>query len=579
MSANINLKAIQSIQNQRDFTFPPKDGFKAQIKDLCAMVIAGFRLDAFPDADASFAEVGSWVSKQMKLFVHYMIRINPNHEALRIPQSPNPDYVRNLVRSNEAFKTIVISSVRKFLQSASTYAQQRQISAQKQLRNQGRSADEIKTVLEDPNSVREFVQQQRLQLVDQLTRIKGKMDSNDPLNLLTEKERKLWDKHSVWFSSNEYDDSSYLPNDNAVPYVFLILEVIQMLHQSHFTHLNELFDAYCGFCTVIMNAMNNESMSRAWKTVGTMPDHFVHGVNVGEVVRQYVGDATRTKIAARAVDNPALQTCTQRSIMRAERFCALSIPCKSPWTIMNLDVDDALRHLVDLHARERTTRADINQANNINSGIEAVSNAEAMCWYIFQDRFNLLPVLTGRNDISVPKLVKEFVGDAVKGLGDLPARKYSWAFSTAMTTMRSLSATVIDLVPLVEHYDTKEVVAQATEFVRSIMAKESGMTVDVSMDPRTTKEVVDFVIKIVRVNWMAATKIHSDETKTTGGSLGTSSSSYPKSRLNEHIQFMTSFIAAEKEEENKRKKPRKPKQAGKTTSTSTSSSTQDDEPP
>jgi len=450
---NTGLKAKRAIQQVKNFHFPPRANVISQLKHLCQLVDNGFKLDKFPDADASFAESGQWVKQQ------YLNLFNVDQKSGKIEDVLNPiepqdqTQLADFLAHDAKMAQIYASAIQKWLKDASTYEEARRRSAALQLKNADVPDGEAAAIINNPEELRRFIQDSRGTLVNQLNIIKQKLLTPNPMNLPTPKELELYNKHKKWFENASQDDNNPYPNDNAVVYSFLIMEIFQLLKENASKNAQSitimevksddsssssassavpvvapvlnLWLAYEGFCTVFMNANKNDSNNKAWITLASCPDFDVAGVNVGKAMREYVSDQVRTKKSGKSTQAPKLQSGLQRGPRRTERICAISIHCYSQFTILNVDGKRLVENLIILYNREEIASAAVKAAKTIKPGAVGLSDAESIAWLTGLGRVEMLGIATGRNDCSLPKLVGKLVNIDVAAFATLEARRWA----------------------------------------------------------------------------------------------------------------------------------------------------------
>jgi len=323
---------------------------------------------------------------------------------------------------------MLASAINKWIKDANTYEKARQQSAILQLKNADVPQSEIDAVVSNPAELRKFIQEQKRVLENQLNQIKHKVLKQHPMDLPTAKEVSLYAKHKSWFEGGDSSEDNPYPNDNAVVYSFLIIEIMVVLKKHAIDKTIELWKSYEAFCHIFSNASKNDSNNKAWLTLSSCPDFPAGNVNVGAAMREYVTDAKRCAKSIKSQNAPKLQSGLQRGPRRTDRIVAISIQCTSQFTILNLEGLKMVQNLVMLYKREEMARVAIAAAKTVQKGAEGLSDAESIAWLTCLGRVSMLPIATGRTDCSLPKLVGKLVNVDVSAFADLPPR--TWSITT-----------------------------------------------------------------------------------------------------------------------------------------------------
>jgi hypothetical protein len=422
---NKGLKAKASILQVRNFNFSPRKDVVAQIQSLGTAVERGFQLDTFPDANDSISNCGLWVKKQYKKLCEAKIDDLKLDDVLNPIEPQSEDELTTFFAHDAKMTQLLASAINKWLKDANTYEEARQASAALQLRNADVPEELIADLIQKPEELRKFIQQQRSVLVAQLQKIKTKIEANDAMDMPTQKELLLYNKHKSWFESDATGENNPYPNDNAVVYSFLILEIFMVIWSNKSEKVGPIWQAYEGFCKIFIGANKKDSNTKAWDALKACPDYNLVGFNVGKAMREYVSDEKRCAKSTKATNAPKLQSGLQRGPRRLDRIVSISVDCHSQFTILNLDGVRLVQNLVELYSREQKATAAVAQAKTVKKGAEGLSDAESIAWLCCLGRVRMLPIATGRNDCSLPKLVGALVNIDTTAFAGLKPRPWS----------------------------------------------------------------------------------------------------------------------------------------------------------
>jgi len=261
-----------------------------------------------------------------------------------------------------------------------------------------------------------------------------KIDNNSAFSLPTEKELKLVEKHSLWLNNSSGLEDEYLPNDNAVPYTLMLVEIVECVYKTSVSGIDNLVPAVDKFFQIAGAALQSQSNTSAYKTLATTPDSPEGSYNPGLAIRNYVSDGSRNARNVLANGDLKLLQCTQRSVRRLYRLCAVTTTGRGPFSLLNLPTKVMVGELIALKTKEVAIAAAIKKADKIGVGVEGLSDAESMTWLMVNGRGELWEYATGRNDLSVPALVGGIVGLQTSAFGGLKPR--SWAHVSPFVVRR-----------------------------------------------------------------------------------------------------------------------------------------------
>jgi hypothetical protein len=320
----------------------------------------------------------------------------------------------------------VTAMVKNWYEAANQYDNNRKQSAVVQLRNAGASATDIDSVLNDPMLLRQFISEQRRDLMDKLSKIVNKMSYRDPMDLPTQKDLELFAKHESWFMNGAVDDNEYYPNDGAVSYTYLIVELVNLIKNAGVTGVMPVWNTF-HYILKIMNAnLTNQSSRKGWTLLAQFPDHTYNGFNVSTLIRSYVTDQTRNISPQDKQSSPF-----GRSPLRIMRIAQCLCDCNGPFSLMNAPVERALPTIMNVYSIEQEIKDLTANASFISEGAEGLFIAFTVTWLLALDRQTIMADVTGRNDLSVPKLLESITNLSMPGHLDLRARK--WALDHDIT--------------------------------------------------------------------------------------------------------------------------------------------------
>lgn len=407
---NPNLAAKICIQKVGQFSHPPQARVVNQLKHLAKIVENGFKLDPFPDRNAGFREMGEWTHNQ---YLNICSMVNDDSslpDVVNPPKALDRIDVAAIINKNQKCATILASAIRKWLSDASAYEANRIQSATKQMRNNGESEDAIRRLVGDKEALRRYIHAQRSTLLLNLSQAKELEEKDDVFNLPDTKQSELLVTHSNWFNKAEAVEDNPYPNDNAVPYTILILEIMILISKHGGSKKGNLWVAYTKFLTIFLNQAQKESNTKAWTKMKTIRDFVVEGYNIGAAMVEYTTNVSRNQESDKASQSKKLNSALQVTVRRLLRIGALSQECTNQFTILNLEGDELIDAIVELNAREERAEVAIRAANNIQPGADGLRDSEWFLWTIILNRKNLLPILMGCNHLTTPGLAGSLVG-------------------------------------------------------------------------------------------------------------------------------------------------------------------------
>jgi len=397
---------------------------RSALEIICYAVETDFMLGAFPETNSSRIAVGKWsVEAFRRLFYHVPeeLRTHPMFLPARAHSVSSLNAVFTLHTGATA---ILVSAIRKFLDGATQYEDARLLSAATQLKNENASADKIANVLATSATVRAYISAQTNDLRATLFAIKRKIERMDPLDLPTVKETQLYQKHQSWLNST-VEVSDPLPQDNAVPYMLLLVEVVELVWSTRQSSTFDLFEGVHAFFSVIGCAMKSASNKAAYQTLALTPDILAFGFDIGNAVKTYVSDVARHALTPSGRTDVKLQGATQRGVRRTQRLAAIFGTCPSRFNIMKMPMDDKMQFLIGLHNQEKEITMIEDKLQFSKKGAEGLSDAESMMWLLVLGREEIHEMSIGRNDLCTPALFGTLTGSDCSAFGGLKARLWS----------------------------------------------------------------------------------------------------------------------------------------------------------
>jgi hypothetical protein len=238
--------------------------------------------------------------------------------------------------------------------------------------------------------------------------------------MATDKDIAMLNKHEEWFRKGGVDDEEWYPNDGAVHYPLLIVEILCMLKLAGYDTTTKLTDAVRYFMAICHNAMNKQSYRAGWKQLSQMPAVMFHGIDIGAVIRNYASDPTRN-----IADQDQQSSPFGRAPMRIARIAEVLFGRKGAFTVLNAPLSGQMDELLKMKDLEDTIKSLSVDAKFIKQGAEGLFISFSIAWLIVLERRSLFYSITGRNDQSVPQILKNTVNVSMSAYADLPPR--GWA--------------------------------------------------------------------------------------------------------------------------------------------------------
>jgi hypothetical protein len=443
---NHALNAVNAIQAVNNVAIPPTTETLVKLKALCQFVRDGYELEVFPDKDDSMHVTGEWMSKQINdMFLKDPALLGKTGLAT-LCQAQTAGELQAFASADPRMPALLLDVVNSWAASAGQYEANRVASATEQMTNDGHTPAEISALIANPGDLRQYIQQKRTQFISTLNELQRRSTSGDLREMLTVNEKALLSKHTGWLAENTTSMAEHMPNDNSTPYGLLILEILIVIwsQRSNKNDTNnpgsgkkpgiacDLLNAYSEFIQIAAAMFARDGQLNAVAALRLTGSFTVHGANVGNAIREYFTDPVRWALSGKAVLDPKLQLCTQRTANRFLRLAAVTQPIVHPYSIMNLNPTDAARLLVTLHDGENNVQHLLTLATALKSGNTGFSLAKSMTWLFVLGRFSLFEPAWGRNDLSVPRLLETMAGMPTNGLGDLVARDWAVPDYTGM---------------------------------------------------------------------------------------------------------------------------------------------------
>jgi hypothetical protein len=428
----LSIQIIGLIRTLNNVSIAPTEENQRILKVLAEVVEKGFRLDPWPDKDASFQQTGEFYTRSLDMLIDAVGSQLDNSAAATTCTAQTVGELSAFMNASTGLQTMINNVGTKFMENATKYEESRKSSARKQMGNDGNTPAEIDEVVSDSTKLRRFIQERRAELTAKLIELEVRHQNGRLEEKLTKGEEALLMHHRSWLHSTDFNPDEYLPNDNAVPYLLFVVDMLTVIQNTGDAHATGLHDAYLETMRVFMIMVGRDSYSRTWDSLSELKSQTHGSYDVGEALKAWGSDVKRTAQSDKSVGDIKLQSSTQRTVMRTVRFACVTIHTQNVHTVMNLPAIEAAPQLVRLFGIESQITSLLSTTGALGRGNEGFSAVESMIWLYIIGRGTLFEPVWGRNDLSVPKLIASVSGGDVQGLGDLTARPWSW--SAAVTT-------------------------------------------------------------------------------------------------------------------------------------------------
>lgn len=354
-----------------------------------------------------------------------MDNYNPTDVFILGGEAPDADQFRKLLIGDDknlipGSTDLIKTMVELWIQNANQYEANRVASAMTQLRNAGVSEEEIQSLIRDPLALRNFIHESREALLIKLNEIHRKIEEADPLNMATKDEIALFNKHKEWYMKKGQGDDDYYPNDAAVHYSALLMEIAALVTEQKVLPPGQVCDVVEHIFKVMHGAMTSQSVREGWSQLGTMADFEFSGVNCGSVIRQYVTDNTRC-----IEDGDKQSSPFGRSPLRVMRMACNFYGLNGAFSLLNATDKQFIAAAVKMFRDEQEIKELSRTAQFIKEGPEDFYVSISCCWLKVLERESLHYAIIGRNDLSVPKLVQNIVNMDMDAFDQLLPR--DWA--------------------------------------------------------------------------------------------------------------------------------------------------------
>lgn len=422
---NVALKVKQLIETQSNYPSRKHQPSLVVMKNLTVLSFSADIKPEFPPLNADLHENGDalnkWHNKVRKAASPY-----PESDVF-VPCAGNPDqsgFIKIMRGGGDEFVegAIQFSSdmIQAWLDSNIEFEEKRKLSCQIQMSNAGVDEETIAKLIADPAALRAFIAQQRRELIAHLARIMQKRDAKNVLDMPTQKELELLEKHSDWFPDQAREEDNYYPNDGAVEYAMLFVEIIYMLKTSGYDTPKRAWDAMKVFSAIIHNAMHSQSSRMAWQQLSQISDFVFDRVNICAVVRDYVTDNERN-----IKDQVKLASPFGRGPLRLARIFQTCMGKPGPFAVMTCPLESQMKDLITMRALEDEIIELAQTTKFIDSTVKDLRISFAVGWLLTVDRVSVFCSANGRNDLSVPKILGGITNIDTSAYEDLQPRPWS----------------------------------------------------------------------------------------------------------------------------------------------------------
>jgi hypothetical protein len=423
---NHDLQALDLIKVLSKFNFSASSEALTITKNLILLASKEdlLRDMEVPSLGATFSTVGPFLDGMHENMIEHMSDYNPDDVFALTTMPPNKKTLSSLIMdkngtARSGVAELLKEAVDKWFESANKYAENREKSAIKQLQNEGRTEEEIKSIIENPEQLRRFIQMMRAQLIGKLREIKHNIDNESALNPVTAKDKQLFETHKDWFSEDADDDDEFMPNDGAVSYTFLLIDIVNTIKANASKASSTMEHLVTMFFRIGMAHLSGQSTRVGWDALKTCPDHDECGVNLGLVWRNYAGDESRCIVGHDKQSSPL-----GRSPLRFMRMAAVMFDMGGSFSLYNAPDDTFMEAAVMMRKIEKQLEDELQSAQFSKSGDEGMSVALTAVWARILNASNIHCARNGRNDLSVPKLLAHITNHDMRAFDDLRPR--SW---------------------------------------------------------------------------------------------------------------------------------------------------------
>eukprot|EP00919_Chromeraceae_sp_WS-2016_P069178 GHVR01163856.1.p1 GENE.GHVR01163856.1~~GHVR01163856.1.p1 ORF type:complete len:323 (-),score=21.05 GHVR01163856.1:68-1036(-) len=311
------------------------------------------------------------------------------------PHTPAPDPiagVRNVMETLLAKLQATMSSEDK-VQKVVEWMQQ-----------QNYPPEAIQDVIDEPNLLNAIIRARDESYRNDIKDIYDKvqrLDHNDPegnVPGLTPREQRIWNKVRVWFTAEMKGPNAdgarqvnnYLPNDNAVNYVFLVFELLLMINMQGPYPEEILFEFFYRFCRDTNKHYRNKSQRQAWNTLGSITTCVIasrdgnHHCNITTVASAYVNDIMRTAVPVNVSGNLKLTAAHQRTIRRLARMGQTFGGQPGIYQCLFLEGERFAETITRLSILETKIKTYLESQDKMQKGIPGLSDAEGMLYQRIQ---------------------------------------------------------------------------------------------------------------------------------------------------------------------------------------------------
>jgi len=425
-----NLYAISQLKKANNFNCKTPTDVDEVVSFLCLRVVEGVGMPSIPPVTAHRMDVGECYMQLRKNLCRGKSFLEIP-AVIRAPAVMNTESeIRSIIAANANMAPIIQAMVQAWKDDAGQYHQDRIASARKQMSNDGVPPDEQSEILDNPERLRSYIRERRQEYLETLEEAWDSVNHPDPLKPATAKQRQLLAHTQSWFPGGQDSGDEYLPNDSAVEYLFLVMEILLMLHELGSCHSEGLKRRFAYFCQIAGSHLTGESTGKGYVSMSMCGTALIDGVDISPVVRSYPSDLDRNKDVALDGAHKKHKPSQQRAALRLLRIVAIGCDCPCAFQILNMAGSLQFESLVELSALEAIIAAAIQAAKDIKDGDEGLLLSHSMLWLLIAGRSNIFTSIFGRNDLSVPRVAAAATGMTMDGLGELPARP--WALTSTI---------------------------------------------------------------------------------------------------------------------------------------------------
>ena len=432
-SAGGQAKQLISSNNAIRHAPPAING--AALNAIIKVVEAGYRMKHFKIGNSTITSTGEFILQELQALAEHLPIQTDGSSFINGADKTGEVVLQELVKHPNGVDASK-DMIDKFKENAKKYEDNRQRSARTQLQNDGVPDDLIDKLVSNSDALREFIRNRRDLLKHRLKSIFQHSSNTNSSGLVTSKDKTLYEKHSKagnqfqWFDPNDDFEDNYYPNDGAVPYLLMLLDLVSSIKDFQWPSSSKAATDVGLVVKAAHSLLLSDSINRVVRKIQTSTSLRIAGVEMAKFLKAYFLDPDRSMPPSLSGDQKKLAHPLYRTPLRFLRMASGFFGLSGGFSVANLPAKALVAAAMDLYKHEKEVARLVKKSDKCSEGAQDFFVSLSVLWSAVLGQSSYLQCLHGRNDLSAPVMLQAALGGTLKGFGNLRAR--DWAIVSGL---------------------------------------------------------------------------------------------------------------------------------------------------